>query len=165
MRLIPLSHGMSAIVDDDDFERLSQFKWSRLIDRSIGGFYASRKVGANRTTSLMHREILNAPKGVIVDHINRNTLDNRKCNLRLVTPQQSTWNRGKNRNNSSGFTGVVFRKNLRSRPWEAHLRVDGKQVCLGAFRTAEEASAAFRAARNRIRGNFVPTEERTPCQP
>src|SRR5687767_6641682 len=85
MALLQVRGGTTVIVDDDDYEYLSQFKW-RLTDDG----YVCRASDFKR----LHRLLLDPPRGLIVDHINRNPLDNRRCNLRLVTSSQSHANRG-----------------------------------------------------------------------
>lgn len=78
----------------------------------------------------LHRMVMNAPKGTYVDHINGNPLDNRRCNLRLVTPQQSVFNRGKNKNGNAPFKGITKRSKTK---WEASIKRNGKSYYLGVF--------------------------------
>ena len=82
----------------------------------------------------------------VIDHINGNRLDNRIENLRDVTRQQNSWNLQKaKRNSKSGYLGVCWRPTRNA--WKAEIRIDGKKVWLGHFATAEEASAAYQAAK------------------
>ena len=108
MRHILLTQGKKAIVDDEDFEWLSKWKWQYKTGTN-GKYkypgYASKWKGAR-----MHRLIINAPKGIDVDHINGNGLDNRKKNLRLVNKFQQNQNSIKRRDNTSGYRGVNFFK-------------------------------------------------------
>jgi hypothetical protein len=85
--------------------------------------------------TLLHRYIMNAPDGVMVDHINGDIQDNRKANLRLVTAKENTWNRL-----ARGCTKHKTGK------WQSTIESDGKNYYLGLFNTPEEASAAYRGA-------------------
>ena len=86
----------------------------------------------------MHRELLMAPKGFHVDHINRNKLDNRSTNLRVVTVKENIENRGIQKNNTSGYTGVK-KQQSKTNPWRAVAKKYGKEYFVGVFKTAEEA--------------------------
>lgn len=91
---------------------------------------------------LLHEE------GKEVDHINRNRLDNRRENLRLVTRQENCWNKSKQKNNKSGYIGVCFDKKASSKnPWKAYAKHDGKNYNLGFYSTKEEAA--------RVRDKFI----------
>jgi len=88
---IPLSRGLFARVDPEDFEELSRYKWSA--SQSGKNFYAVRQEKGR--TILMHRQIMAPPEGMIVDHINRNKLDNSRANLRVCSHRENTRNRAK----------------------------------------------------------------------
>ena len=105
MKYIPLTQGKLAIVDDEDFEWLSQWKWH--FNRKK---YAARTI--NHSGKLyMHQVILNTPKGMLSDHRNGNGLDNRRKNLRACNVQQNKANSRLPKNNTSGFKGVYWEKN------------------------------------------------------
>lgn len=89
----------------------------------------------------MHRELLMAPDGFTVDHINRNKLDNRMSNLRVVTVKENVENRGLQSNNTSGYPGVRRNPSL-TNPWQARVKYFGKEMAVGVFKTAEEAYSA-----------------------
>ena len=99
MKLIPLTQGKFAKVDDADFEWLSKYKWyaknTRNKDEDSGSYYAARfqRTGGNPTTIYMHREITNCPDGKEVDHKNRDRLDNQRGNLRVCTRKENLENR------------------------------------------------------------------------
>jgi len=100
--LIPLTKGYTAKVDHAAFERFGKFNWCALIDFKTGNVYAAR----DSKTTLLHRLIMESPAGMLVDHINRDTLDCRRSNLRIVTKQQNLLNRRFKRVSASGFIGV-----------------------------------------------------------
>jgi hypothetical protein len=153
MKRIPLTQGKFAIVDDEDFEALSKHNW-----RLATGNYASRaQPHAKHTTFhsiFMHREITNAKQGETVDHINRNPLDNRRVNLRLISHQQNCWNVSKRRRAQSGYIGVYWFP--RDKVWYARIRgADSKSVHIGAFKTPEVAAQAYNLAAVNLRGDFA----------
>lgn len=154
-RRIRLTRGKYAIVDAEDFERINKGKWHVRKDRNT--YYAvGRKCPGNRKLFLMHRVILNAPDSLWVDHINYNGLDNRKANLRLVTPAQNARHSLKtSKNTSSKFKGVTFYK--RNKRWAAKVHVNGKPKFLGLFRDEVEAGKAYDAAARKYHGEFAAT--------
>jgi hypothetical protein len=92
----------------------------------------STYVGANKCSMLsMHRVVVNAPKGTVVDHINGDSLDNRKENLRICTNAENVRNSPKHSNNTSGYKGVIWAK--REQKWCAQIIVDGKLINLGYY--------------------------------
>jgi HNH endonuclease len=133
MKRIPLTQGKYALVDDEDLQRLSQFKW-HANGRKGGKLYA-----LNLHTK-MHRFILNAPKGVFVDHRNGDTLDNRRCNLRFATWGENSRNRVFR--NRSGYRGVVQVKKMRKK-WRADIRHNGRIITIGYFYRALDAAIAY----------------------
>ena len=107
IRYIPLTRGKFAIVDTADYEWLSQYKWLATGNEKRG-FYAGRRVGAKLL--LMHREIMQPPAGMVVDHISGNGLDERRANLRVCSQKRNSHNRRPTRWTSSRFKGVYFCK-------------------------------------------------------
>lgn len=143
MKEIKLTKGKVAIVDDEDFESLSQFKWHC----SVG--YAMRREYPSRKILLMHRVILNPPEGKEPDHINGDRLDNRRCNLRISTRSENNLNKNVQKNSSSGFKGVSWKKG-RSK-WRAYM--GGAHI--GHFNTKEEAAKAYDKKALEVFGEFA----------
>ena len=141
MKLIYDSKGNSTKVDDEDFEYLSQFKWN--ITKNGRTCYASRPITNEfgiRTRMKMHREIMKAKNGEMIDHINGDGTDNRKENLRYTTKQLNAFNMGK-RPGTSKYKGVC-----RSSPnskWTARIQFNYKGIYLGYFEKEEDAALAY----------------------
>ena len=153
---IPLTQGQVALIDDEDFELVSKHKWSARWNRTSHNFYgicSMRLSCGKRSQLLMHRLIIGAPEGISVDHINRNSTDNRRCNLRLCTNSENMHNRGPQTNNVSGFKGVSWNK--RDRKWQSHICLRGKRMHLGYFSSPEDAFAAYCSAATRFHGKFA----------
>lgn len=155
MKLIPLTRGMCAIVDDEDFDWLSKFKW--LADPQYPSrrcFYAKRDSRSKKIS--MAREIAKTPKGLYCDHINGNTLDNRRANLRNCTSTENARNASVRVGKAVPYKGVTLRKD--SGLYRARIRVDGKLINLGSFQTAIEASVAYESAAATYFGDFSKTK-------
>lgn len=149
MKEIPLTQGKVALVDDDDYERLAQFKWGR---HTRG--YAVRKEmrDGKKVAILMHRVICNAQPGEIVDHIDGDVSNNSKANLRLCSHSENMYNRRLlAKNNTSGYKGVSRKK----KGWEARIGAGGRFIHLGCFATPEEAAAQYNLAAITYHGEFA----------
>lgn len=154
MREIELTQGKVAVVSDQYFEWLNQWNWSAIKYRDT--WYAKRNIGTwpvSNKTILMHREITNALGGMQVDHIDGNGLNNQLHNLRLATDSQNKANRGKQRNNKSGYKGVSW--DSRARKWNAQIQVNRRCVHLGYFTDPIEAARAYDAAAPEYFGEFA----------
>jgi hypothetical protein len=144
VKRVPLTRGMFAIVDDEDFDFISKWKW-RASGGNRGHFYAARvertQDGLHIKAVNMHRVINNTPDGLVTDHINGNTLDNRRENLRASTFTQNSYNCPRSKNNRSGYKGVSWDKNTNK--WRAQMVVQGKKICLGYFANPKDASIVY----------------------
>lgn len=150
MKKIELTQGQFALVDDEDFEKVSRYKWFAAYDSKMKSFYARRC--KNRKNIHMHREIMNPSKKMVVDHINHNTLDNRRENLRICTSVQNHRNVKVRFDNNSGYKGVIFHK--RDKKWSAVIRYAGKQKWLGYFENKIDAVNARLAATIKFHKEF-----------
>ncbi len=159
MKTIPLSKNKETIVDDVDYERFVKFKWFTQLSGKKNGYavrkkYVMRRLGRSiYTTIYMHREISGLQKGDKreVDHINQNTLDNRRENLRICSHVQNGWNRVPNRRNTSGYKGVVLTKV----GWKATISANKKLYVLGVFEKAQDAHKSYVEAAKKLHGKFA----------
>lgn len=153
MKQIKLTKGLSCIVDDEDYGFLNQFKWYALQPTGNRNNYAARgtydPVTKRRTTEYMHKVLLATSD--YVDHKNRNTLDNRRVNLRSATPSQSRGNctpKG-----VSKYLGVSWSKG--SDKWQANISYGGKKRHLGLFEREEDAALTYNEWAKGIYGEFA----------
>ena len=146
MKHIELTQGLSAIVDDEDYDMLNQHLWYAHEKRGI--WYAMRNTGVGLRLR-MHNVIMQPEENQHVDHIDGNGLHNVRTNLRLVTLRQNALNRTHWSN--SGLRGVYER----SGRWMAQIRVSGVLHHLGTYDTAEEAARAYDAAALEHNGEFA----------
>lgn len=156
MREIPLSQGRVALVDDADFEWLSQWKWHVYSPPGRTGVHALAHTTVRKNIYRkikMHRLILGAKEGDFVDHIDGNGLNNQKSNLRFCTKSENGMNRGAPTTNSSGFKGVSWAKSKNK--WEAYISLKGIRKHLGRFTTKEEAALAYNEAALIHHGSFA----------
>ena len=151
-RLIPLTNNMSAIVDLIDYEELSKFKWHARKCDSLWYACGMHK-NKDNSTVYMHRYINKTPKGFVTDHINGNTLDNRRSNLRSVNRQQNSINRGKASNNTSGYVGVTWDKYTRK--WIAQIMFGQKHIYLGRYFDINDAIMARQSAERKYFGEYL----------
>ena len=162
MKEILLTKGMVAIVDDEDYKWVSEWKWHVYENR--GNYYAARRKRGVRTigrsTIFMHREIVirnfgKIDDGMHTDHANGNGLDNRKSNLRICTPAQNQYNSRVRAGGTSKYKGVLWRRERGK--WISVLRISGKHIHLGTFTNEIDAAIAYDSAAIKYFGEFART--------
>lgn len=131
--------GLRFYTDKDDYEKIKDYCWYLGNDG-----YISTTIYPGKIRLSLHRFITNCPDNMVVDHINHNTLDNRKINLRIVTQLENMKNLSKYKNNKSGFTGVYYYK--LTNKWTAKIRANKKLINIGCFNTIEDAIKARKDA-------------------
>ena len=152
VRLIKLTKGKATIVDDEDFEWLSQWKWQA--SKTRNGYYATRRDKGKHVR--MHRVVLGIQEGMYGDHINRNGLDNRRKNLRVATRTQNRRNSRGQRNAISGYKGVTYFKQGRTnKPWRVRCDIGGVTKFFGYFATAHEAARIYNKIAKEAHGEFA----------
>lgn len=157
-RTIPLTRGYVAIVDDDDYEWLSEFKWCSTISETGKVYAAMRDILGDPQAPLrkglvqMHRKLLGLRfgDGLLADHISGDTLDNRRRNIRVVNKSQNSMNRPTPSNSTTGVTGVFW--NNQAKKYQAQIKLAGRQRYLGIFETLEGAAEARRFAEEQLFG-------------
>ena len=164
MKTIPLTQGYETIVDDEDYEDLSEYKWfAQVREHRI---YAARNTrseesGGSRTIIKMSRQIGRFQEDMVVDHKNGDALDNRRSNLRVCTFAENTRNRRKQSGSRSSYKGVSYRPRKRedSKRWRVQVWSRGKRYDIGYFYTEEEAARAYDKESKRLHGDFSRTNE------
>lgn len=132
-----IANGKTFKVDLEDVEKLSKYIWN---SNKRGYAQTGNK---SETYMQLHRYIMNCKKNdnKIIDHINRDITDNRKCNLRIVTQKENMYNKNPRKDSKSGFRGVYYREN-KSKKWYADIKVNYKTIHIGTYDTFEEAKQA-----------------------
>jgi hypothetical protein len=155
---VTLSQGLDAIIDAADVHLVDRGVWCAFASGRKDGqkklIYAQSQEGGRiaRKRIAMHRLIMDAPPGYQVDHINGDTLDNRRSNLRLATPRQNQQNKSISILNTSGFKGVQW--DQRRGKWFARIRIEGRTTFLGYFALKDDAAAAYAHASKKYHGEF-----------
>jgi hypothetical protein len=156
---VPLTQGYIALVDDDDYEELSKYKWYF----TASGYAARDARNTKRTTGrcvYMHKQLI--PSDEKVDHINRNKLDNRKENLRPATNALNLQNREKQINNTSGYKGVSWSKV--SEKWSSEITSQGERHYLGLFEGKEDAARMYNFWSPFVHGEFAYLNQINECK-
>ncbi len=156
-RTIPLPCGRVTVVDDEDYASLSLYRW-QYNERRACVQRMSRKPDGTKTTVRMHRQIMDAKPGEIVDHIDGDPLRNVRSNMRITNVSGNTRNSGKyglkiGRATTSRYKGVYWDKTKRK--WRASIYADGKRHRLGRFRDEEAAARAYDAAAKELHGEYA----------
>lgn len=151
MKQIKLTKGQFALVDDADFEKLNQFKWHAQWSPDTKSFYAYR-TDIEGIKEFIHRKIMNFPEGMQIDHINHDTLNNTRENLRAVTISQNQMNKRTYSNNTSGCKGVSWCK--WAKKWKMSISVNKKTINK-YFTDFFEAVCARKSAENKHYGEYA----------
>lgn len=144
-----LPDGTEFTFDSELFPRIKDVSFYRLGKSDMNCHYY---IGDCRGKTI-HRYLLECPRGYEVDHINQDTFDNRRCNLRIVTHQQNQINQPPQRNNTSGCSGVNWHKSRNK--WRARIKVKGQEICLGYYKVFEDAVAARNAGMEIMFGDYA----------
>ena len=153
MKHIKLTQGKRTIVDDGDFDWLNQYRWCFSQGYACRGIYDAK---TQKTHIIqMQRFIMNTPKGMETDHKNRNTLDNRRENLRLCNKIQNQGNRTATA--ISGYKGVYWHQKMKK--WEASFCKNYKKIYIGLFEKKEDAAKAYNKAALEYYGEFARLNE------
>lgn len=150
MKKIKLTQGKTALIDNEDYEAISAYKWF------FNNGYAGRRNGGDRiiTKSItMHRAILNPAPDLEVDHINGNRLDNRRQNLRICTRQQNMMNKRPYKNKTSKYKGVCWNKV--SGKFIAHIRNNGKFIYIGQSDNQKELALKYDKVARELYGEYA----------
>jgi len=139
MKKIKLTQGKYALIDNEDYDRINQYKWFTRKDGQ--NFYAVKKLyilnGKRRNVS-MHQIIMgNTPKNKEIDHIDRNGLNNQKKNLRFVTHQENMVNQRVRTTNKTGFRGIDYNK--QHQKYRVRIMLNGKSIFMGYFKNLKDA--------------------------
>lgn len=156
MRAIALNNGFVTLVDDEDAERVAAFRWRAYWFKRSGHHYVVAPIRQNGQSRylLLHRYLLQAEPGQIVDHANGDTLDNRRSiNLRFATASQNCANHRLSRSSSSGFTGVSWHRRILR--WSAYIKASNRRLHLGYFSDPAEAARAYDRAALEHFGGFA----------
>lgn len=145
-----LPSGQEVILDIADIPLVEGVSWwAHPTPRSCYALSKNSRLSKGRL--LMHRAMLSAPKGMFVDHINGNGLDNRRENIRLVTHMENVWNRSATEKSAVGFKGVC----KQNKGFVAKITTNHRRVLLGWFPTPEQASEAYQRAALEQRPDFT----------
>lgn len=158
MNYIELNHRQVSIVDDGDFEWLNRFTWHAKLRSDGRGFYADHawRLPSGRVHHIrMHRMLLKTPVGQRIDHVDGDSLNNQRANLRFCTASENGGNARLNRNNRSGFKGVFWRWDCCR--WRVSITVEHRKFCVGHFSTLLEAAQAYDEAAVKFYGEFART--------
>lgn len=149
MKIIKLSNDMELLIDNEDYELIKEYNW----------YFSDRYVKANLlknnkyTTITISRIIMKVNNLQVVDHINGNTLDNQKCNLRICSLKENARNKRKLKLKTSKYKGVHWSKNTNK--WRATIQINGKNKHLGLFKNEKEAANTYNNAAIKYYGEFA----------
>ena len=146
---------MFATVDDELYNELMNYSWSHCGHPPNRYYVVGRRNGESIQMSKKVLDIDMLPDNLVIDHINGNKLDNRKCNLRICTRLENAQNRLPNKNSISKYKGVNLRKDVKNKKWRATIQCNKKRYSLGDFLTEKEAAKAYNIKAKELFGQFA----------
>ena len=169
MKKIKLTQGKYALVDNEDFKKINKYKWYAAYQPTSRNYSAVRakwsRTKKRNQTIYMHRIIINAPKYMSVDHIDHNSLDNQKNNLRICTTRDNNRNVVRRKDNKSGYKGVWKKdeylpktnkdRKISRKVWISKIGINGRQIPLGLFFSPIDAAKAYNKAAKKYFGEFA----------
>jgi hypothetical protein len=152
--------GCKVLIDDEDYERVNKYRWhlDRPYFRRTGNFYFKTRpsIDGTRHTWALHHFIFGTPaKGMCLDHVNRNTLDNRKSNFRFATHQQNKYNQKCRKDSTSGYKGVSIQTHCQK--YVVRIVYDRKRHSLGTYSDSIEAAKVYDRKAIEVYGEFACT--------
>lgn len=149
MKKIITKEGKEVLVDDEDFEYLSEFDWGMAKDYP--------RTTIQNTSYYLHKMVMGVSSDSLVDHVDGNTLNNQKSNLRKCSKLENSRNRKLSKRNKSGYKGVTWYS--RNEKWRASISVNNKVLWLGLFVNPVDAAIAYDLAAKRYYGEFAKTNK------
>ena len=155
MKILELSNGYQATVDDRDYEIVSKFKWTAQVSsRTVYAYRRQRYSNSISEKIYLHRFILGLlnDKSLEVDHVNGSGLDNRRINLRPCIGYENKRNVRIRLNSKSGYKGVGWNK--LNKTWDSYIKFHGRKIHIGCFKDKKEAAKAYDKKSNELFGEF-----------
>ena len=142
----------TGLIDAQDYYLLEKYAWCLWTTKRHNTFYVRRFL-TRRNDERLHRRIMNAQPGQIVDHINGNGLDNRRCNLRITNSHGNNCNSAKRKNSTSKYKGVSW--SSREKKWKAQIQENKRKRPLGTYVSEEQAARVYDKAALQLHGEFA----------
>lgn len=142
-KLIPLTKGMFAKVDNEDFNEVSKYNWC----------LSNNSYAYNSSLGFMHRFIMKTPEGMDTDHINHDGIDNRKQNLRICMTVENCRNQRPRTSKKSKYKGVFYSKTMNK--WESSIKFEDKKIKLGYFKNEIDAAVEYDKKAMLLFGDFA----------